>query len=51
VKICKVDMDQNVADALMKLLPQPEHEAHIRSMGIRLDTYMSDLNVSQRLVS
>jgi hypothetical protein len=35
VKICKVHTDQNVADPLMKPLPQPKHEAHMRSMGIR----------------
>jgi hypothetical protein len=33
VKICKVHIDQNVADSLP--LPQPKHEAHIGSMGIR----------------
>jgi hypothetical protein len=35
VKICKVHMDSNVADPLMKPLQQPRHEAHMRSMGIR----------------
>jgi hypothetical protein len=35
VKVCKVHMDQNVADPLMKPLLQPKHEAHMRSMGIR----------------
>jgi hypothetical protein len=35
VKVCKVDMDHNVVDPLMKPLPQPKHEVHIRSMGIR----------------
>jgi hypothetical protein len=35
VKVCKVDMDHNVVDLLMKPLPQPKHEVHIRSMGIR----------------
>jgi hypothetical protein len=35
VKICKVHMDSNVADPLMKPLPQPKHEAHKRSVGIR----------------
>jgi hypothetical protein len=35
VKVCKVHMDSNVADPLAKLLPQPKHEAHMRSMGIR----------------
>jgi hypothetical protein len=28
-------MDQNVTDPLMKSLPQPKHEAHMRSMDIR----------------
>jgi hypothetical protein len=35
VKICKVHTDHNVADLLMKPLPQPKHEAHMRSMGNR----------------
>jgi hypothetical protein len=35
VKVCKVHIDHNVADPLMKPLPQPKHEAHMRSMGIR----------------
>ena len=35
VKICKVHTDLNIADPLMKPLPQPKHEAHTRSMGIR----------------
>ena len=35
VQVCKVHMDQNVADPLTKPLPQPKHEAHMRSMGIR----------------
>jgi hypothetical protein len=35
VKVCKVHTDHNVADPLMKHLPQPKHEAHMRSMGIR----------------
>jgi hypothetical protein len=35
IKVCKVHTDQNVADSLMKPLPQPKHEAHMRSMGIR----------------
>jgi hypothetical protein len=34
VKICKVHMDHNVVDPLTKPLPQPKHEAHMRSMGI-----------------
>ena len=39
VKICKVTTNDNVADPLIKPLPQAKHESHIRSMGIR---YMSD---------
>jgi hypothetical protein len=35
VKVCKVHMNHNVADPLMKSLPQPKHEAHMMSMGIR----------------
>jgi hypothetical protein len=35
VKVCKVQMDHKFADPLTKPLPQPKHEAHIRSMGIR----------------
>jgi hypothetical protein len=35
VKVCKVHTDSNVADPLTKPLPQPKHEAHMRSMGIR----------------
>jgi hypothetical protein len=35
VKVCKVHTDQNVADQLMKPLPQPKHEAHMWYMGIR----------------
>jgi hypothetical protein len=35
VKVCKVHTDHNVADLLMKPLPQPKHEAHMRSMGTR----------------
>jgi hypothetical protein len=35
VRICRVHTDQNVADPLMKPLPQPKHDAHMRSMGIR----------------
>jgi hypothetical protein len=34
-KVCKVHTDHNVADPLMKPLPQPKHETHMRSMGIR----------------
>jgi hypothetical protein len=46
VKVCKVHTDHNVADPLTKPLPQPKHEAHMRSMGIRYC-----LNVSGRLMS
>jgi hypothetical protein len=35
VKVCKVHIDHNVADPLTKALPQPKHEVHMRSMGIR----------------
>jgi hypothetical protein len=35
VKVCKVHTDHNIADPLTKSLPQPKHEAHMRSMGIR----------------
>lgn len=33
--VCKVHTDPYVADSLTKPLPQPKHEAHMRSMGIR----------------
>ena len=35
VKICKVHTDLNIADPLTKPLPQPKHEVHTRTMGIR----------------
>jgi hypothetical protein len=35
VKVCKVNTDHNIADSLMKPLPQPKHEAHMRTMGTR----------------
>nr|AAO37490.1 putative gag-pol polyprotein [Oryza sativa Japonica Group]AAS01915.1 putative polyprotein [Oryza sativa Japonica Group] len=35
VKICKIHSDLNVADPLIKPVPQPKHEAHTRAMGIR----------------
>jgi hypothetical protein len=35
VKVCKVHMDHNVVNPLMKPLPQPKHETHMRSMCIR----------------
>jgi hypothetical protein len=34
-KVYKVHTDHNIVDPLMKPLPQPKHEAHMRSMGIR----------------
>ena len=37
VKICKVPTNDNIADPLTKPLPQPKHESHTRSMGIRYD--------------
>lgn len=39
VKICRVDTLDNVADPLTKPLAQQKHDAHTRSMGIRI---MSD---------
>jgi hypothetical protein len=33
VKVCKVHTNHNIADPLAKTLPQPKHEAHMRSMG------------------
>jgi hypothetical protein len=33
VKVWKMHMDHNVVDPLMKPLPQPKHEAYMRSMG------------------
>jgi hypothetical protein len=35
VKDCKVHKDHNIASLLMKHLPQPKHEVHMRSMDIR----------------
>jgi hypothetical protein len=35
VKVCKVHTDHNVANPLMKPILQPNHETHMRSMGIR----------------
>jgi hypothetical protein len=35
VMVCKMHTHQNVADPLTKPLPQPKHETHMRSMGIR----------------
>jgi hypothetical protein len=39
VRVCKVHMDHNVVDPMMKSLPQPKHEAHMWSMGIRYLLY------------
>jgi len=33
--MCKIYADLNIADPLIKALPQPKHEAHLRSMGIK----------------
>jgi hypothetical protein len=35
VMVCKVHTDHNIADPLMKPLPKPKHEAHMRFIGIR----------------
>jgi hypothetical protein len=35
VNVCKVHTDYNVANPLTKPLPQPKHEARIRSIGVR----------------
>ena len=35
IKMCKIHTDLNIANPLTKALPQPKHEAHLRSMGIR----------------
>jgi hypothetical protein len=35
VKVCMVHADHNIAHPLTMPLPQPKHEAHMRSMGIR----------------
>jgi hypothetical protein len=35
IKICKIHTYLNVANPLIKPLPQSKHEAHMRSMGIR----------------
>jgi hypothetical protein len=35
VKVSKVHTDHNVANPLTKPLPQPKHEAYMRSVGIR----------------
>ena len=33
--MCKIHTYLNIVDPLAKALPQPKHEAHLRSMGIR----------------
>ena len=35
VKICRVHIDDNVADRLTKPLPQSNHDSHTRSIDIR----------------
>ena len=35
MKICRVSIDDNVADPLTKPLPHAKHESHTRSMGMR----------------
>ena len=35
IKICKIHTDLNISDPLTKPLPQPKHERHTRTMGIR----------------
>jgi hypothetical protein len=35
IKIHKIHTNLNVVDPLTKPLPQPKHDAHMRSMGIR----------------
>src|SRR3954463_754866 len=35
INVCKVQTDANIAYPLMKPLPMPKHEAHVRAMGIR----------------
>jgi hypothetical protein len=35
IKICKVHTDLNVADPLIKPLPQANHDQHRESMGVR----------------
>ena len=36
INVCKVHTDLNVADPLMKALPQAKHDQHRESMGVRL---------------
>ena len=36
-KICRVHIDDNVADPLTKPLPQSKHDSHTRSIGIRFN--------------
>jgi hypothetical protein len=35
IKICKIHTDLNIVDPLTEPLPQPKHEAYMRSMGIK----------------
>ena len=35
VKICKISTELNVADPLTKPLPQPKHERHCKSLGLK----------------
>ena len=35
IKICKIDMDDNIADALTKPFPQVKHNKHVEAMGIK----------------
>lgn len=48
VNICRVHMDLNVVDPLMKLLLWPKHEKQYTSAIGILDTYMIDYNVNGR---
>jgi hypothetical protein len=48
VNICRVHMDLNVIDPLMKLLLWPKHEKQYTSAIGILDTYMIDYNVNGR---
>jgi hypothetical protein len=41
MKVFKVHTDHNIIDPLMKPLPQPKHEVHVRSIGIR---YLHELS-------
>ena len=35
VIICEIRTDDNIADPLTKLLPQPKHESHTRALGLK----------------